>query len=48
MRTPDGGFTWRRSHWRGNKKLGVITKDYNIKVDRRIKNKTENFMRVNR
>ena len=48
MRTPDGGFTWRRSHWRGNRKLGVITKDYNIKVDRRIKNKTENFMRVNR
>ena len=38
MRTPDGGFTWRKSHWRGNKKLGVITKDYNIKIDRRIKN----------
>ena len=37
MRTPDGGFTWRKSHWRGNRKLGVITKDYNLRVDPRIK-----------
>jgi hypothetical protein len=37
MRTQDGGFAWRRSHWRGNRKLGVITKDYNIKIDPRIK-----------
>jgi len=37
MRTQDKGFTWRRSHWRGNRKLGVITKDYNIKIDPRIK-----------
>jgi hypothetical protein len=37
MRTQDKGFTWRRSHWRGNRELGVITKDYNIKIDPRIK-----------
>ena len=37
MRTQDKGFTWRRSHWRGNRKLGVITKDYNLKIDPRIK-----------
>tara|TARA_R110000823_G_C15886287_1_gene495565 strand:- start:44 stop:1390 length:1347 start_codon:yes stop_codon:yes gene_type:complete len=41
MRTPDGGFTWRKSHWRGNRKLGVITKDYNIKIDKRIKKEAQ-------
>ena len=40
MRTPDGGFTWRKSHWRGNRKMGVITKDYNLRVDPRVKGRT--------
>tara|TARA_R100001443_G_scaffold67464_2_gene76267 strand:+ start:4128 stop:5519 length:1392 start_codon:yes stop_codon:yes gene_type:complete len=47
MRTNKGKFTWRQSHWRGNKKLGVITKDYNIEVDRRIKNDNEDSFRIN-
>ena len=41
MRTREGGFTWRKSHWRGNRKLGVITKDYNIKIDKRIKKEAQ-------
>ena len=41
MRTREGGYTWRKSHWRGNRKLGVITKDYNIKIDKRIKKEAQ-------
>ena len=41
MRTREGKFTWRKSHWRGNRKLGVITKDYNIKIDKRIKKEAQ-------
>ena len=41
MRTREGGFTWRKSHWRGNRKLGVITKDYNIKIDKRIRKEAQ-------
>jgi hypothetical protein len=33
------GYVWRRSHWRGNKKLGTITKDYTLKIDERIDKK---------
>lgn len=33
------GFVWRKSHWRGNKKLGTITKDYTMKIDERIHSK---------
>ena len=33
------GFVWRKSHWRGNKKLGTVTKDYTMKIDERIDKK---------
>jgi len=33
------GYVWRRSHWRGNKKIGTITKDYTMKIDERIDKK---------
>ena len=39
MKTKNGKYVWRHSHWRGNPKLGTITKDYNIEVDKRVKNK---------
>ena len=28
MRTASKGFVWRKSHWRGNREMGVVTKDY--------------------
>tara|TARA_R100000030_G_C3244448_1_gene121424 strand:+ start:73 stop:1398 length:1326 start_codon:yes stop_codon:yes gene_type:complete len=31
------GFVWRKSHWRGNKELGTVTKDYVMNVDEKIK-----------
>ena len=31
------GFVWRRSHWRGNKELGTVTKDYVMDVDERVR-----------
>jgi len=34
------GFVWRRSHWRGNKEIGTVTKDYVMDIDERI-NKQE-------
>jgi len=45
MKTKNGKYVWRRSHWRGNHKLGTITKDYNIDVDKRVKNKDEQSFR---
>ena len=30
------GFVWRKSHWRGNKELGTVTKDYTMNIDERI------------
>lgn len=30
------GFVWRRSHWRGNKEIGTVTKDYVMDIDERI------------
>ena len=38
-KTAKDGFVWRRSHWRGNKKLGTVTKDYSMKIDERINKK---------
>jgi hypothetical protein len=30
------GFVWRKSHWRGNRELGTVTKDYTMNIDERI------------
>ena len=35
------GFVWRKSHWRGNKELGTITKDYVMNVDEKINKNTQ-------
>ena len=31
------GFVWRKSHWRGNKEVGVVTKDYIIDIQDEVK-----------
>tara|TARA_R100001129_G_scaffold113584_1_gene78360 strand:+ start:4320 stop:5765 length:1446 start_codon:yes stop_codon:yes gene_type:complete len=36
MRTATKGFVWRKSHWRGNKEVGVVTKDYVMDIDERL------------
>ena len=33
------GFVWRKSHWRGNKEIGLVTKDYVMDIDERINKK---------
>lgn len=38
-KTAKDGYVWRRSHWRGSKKLGTVTKDYTMKIDDRIDKK---------
>ena len=36
------GFVWRKSHWRGNREIGLVTKDYVMDVDERINQPGEN------
>ena len=30
------GFVWRKSHWRGNKEVGVVTKDYIVNINENV------------
>ena len=42
MRTATKGFVWRKSHWRGNREMGVVTKDYVMDLeDKLLENKEE-------
>jgi hypothetical protein len=36
------GFVWRKSHWRGNREIGLVTKDYVMDIDERINQPGEN------
>ena len=37
MRTATKGFVWRKSHWRGNREMGVVTKDYVMDIDEKMR-----------
>jgi hypothetical protein len=39
MRTTTKGFVWRKSHWRGNREMGVVTKDYVMDLEEKLQKK---------
>jgi hypothetical protein len=39
MRTATKGFVWRKSHWRGNREMGVVTKDYVMDLEEKLQKK---------
>ena len=43
MRTATKGFVWRKSHWRGNREMGVVTKDYVMDLEEELQ-KTEDVI----
>ena len=41
MRTANKGFVWRKSHWRGNREMGVVTKDYVMDLEEKLQKSKE-------
>ena len=41
MRTASKGFVWRKSHWRGNREMGVVTKDYVMDLEEKLQKSEE-------
>ena len=41
MRTATKGFVWRKSHWRGNREMGVVTKDYVMDLEEKLQKSEE-------